>query len=229
MVSRALIDIFKNQQDCCKFIFHFYAVNLGKRGFNVGRSDIVKAGGALLQGEQIPAKFVIKEHAPLVDLIDFSLVVNHYHFFLIPNIENALSILIGRLNNGFAKSFNLAHNRKDAVFGSRYKGIAVTTDRQSYAVSRYVSVINPLDVFQPRWREEGLKYQKEAFEFLKHYKFSSFPDRIGERNARILAPKEISDRYTFQRSSKKEIDEFLEFVKEFLRERSKFPPSFYLE
>lgn len=229
IISRALMGVFKNKEDCYNFIFQFYATNLGKRGFNIRRNDILKAGKALLKGEQIPSKFVIKEHAPLVDLIDFSLVINHYHFYLIPNIENATSVLIGRLNNGFARFFNLIHNRKDALFGSRYKRVPVTTDFQSYAVSRYVSIINPLDIFQPGWREKGLKNWRQAFEFLKNFEFSSFPDRIGRRNTKILAPKEILGKYTFQVDSEKGREEFRKFSKEFLKERSRLSSPLYLE
>jgi hypothetical protein len=105
----------------------------------------------------------------------------------------------------------------------------VTTDYQSQAVSRYVSIINPLDVFQPGWREKGLKNWKEAFKFLENFKFSGFPDRIGKRRTKILAPKEILERYTFQTDSEKGKAEFQKFVKEFLKERSKFLFPFYLE
>ncbi|HLC64223.1 MAG TPA: hypothetical protein VJK25_02655 [Patescibacteria group bacterium] len=220
ITSRALIDIFREKDDCYRFIFQFYATNLGKRGNNVYPADAVRAGQALLVGEKIPDRFVIKEHSPLVDVLDFSLVVNHNHFYLLPRIKNAIPILMQRLNNGFAKFFNINHNRKDAVFGSRYKGVLVETDRQSYAVTRYVSIINPLDIFQPGWREEGLKNKKEALDFLKKYEFSSFLDRIGERNSKILAPLEVLERYSFG-TSYKGSTEYLEFAEEFLKEREK--------
>ncbi|MDI6602798.1 MAG: hypothetical protein QME57_01600 [Patescibacteria group bacterium] len=70
----------------------------------------------------------------------------------------------------------------------------IKTDFQSDAVSRYVSIINPLDVFQPGWRERGLKDWKKAFDFLKEYEFSSFPDKIGLRKSKILAEKEILEK-----------------------------------
>lgn len=217
IVSRALADVFRQKEDCFRFIFQFYSANLGKKGSNVYPGDVVKAGQALLCGEKIPPRLLTAEHPPLVHLLDFSLVMNHYHFYLLPASEKTPPILMQKLNNGFAQSFNLLHKRKDAVFGSRYKGVAVKSDFQSHAVSRYVSVINPLDVFQPGWREDGLKNQKEAFSFLKNYEFSSFPDKIGERNALILASREILEQYaSFWGSS----DKYQEFVKEFLKERS---------
>jgi len=227
IISRTVerIKIFKQKEDCYRFIFHFQASNIGRRNHNLRGKDIVKAGQALLQGEKIPQKFIIKEHPPFVYLLDFSFVINHYHFYLLPNIENSVPLLMQKLNNGFAKYFNLKHNRKDALFGSRYKSILVKKEFQSDAVSRYVSIINPLDVFQSGWRERGLESWESAFEFLENYQFSSFPDKIGKRNAKILAPKEILDRYSFVGGSESR-KEYQKFVEEFLKQKS---DPFFLE
>lgn len=222
IVSRAVegLEIFKNTEDCYKFVFQFYVANLGKRGSNVWGKDTIKIGQALLYGEKIPSKFIIEEHPPLVSLLDFSLVINHYHLNLFPNIENVIPVFMQKLNNGFARSFNLNRGRKDAVFGSRYKSVIVKTEAQAYAVSRYISIINSLDVFQPGWREKGLKNWKEAFDFLEDdYEFSSFPDKIGKRNAKILAPKEILERYSLGCNPNNR-EEYRKFVEEFLKERS---------
>jgi hypothetical protein len=100
----------------------------------------------------------------------------------------------------------------------------VGTEFQSDAVSRYVSIINPLDVFQPGWRENGLKDWEEAFRFLENYQFSSFPDKIGKRNSLILAPKEILERYSILYQDK---EECRKFVEEFLKQKSS--PFYLLE
>ncbi|MFH1575539.1 MAG: hypothetical protein ABIB55_01175 [Candidatus Nealsonbacteria bacterium] len=217
IISRSLIDAFRQKEDCFKFIFYFYTANLGKRGHNLSPRDIIKAGQSILYGEKIPSKFVIIEHKPMVHLLDFSFVINHDHLYLLLNIENMLPNFMQKVNNSFAQSFNISHNRKDAVFGRRYKGVAIENDFQSHAVSRYVSIINPLDVFQPGWREGGLKNPKKAFNFLNNYEFSSFPDKVGKRSSLILAPKEILEQYApFWGKNK----EYQDFVKEFLKERS---------
>lgn len=229
IISRAVIDVFRKPEDCYRFIYQFYASNHGKRGFNVHPADAIKAGRALLHGEKISAKFVIKEHPPFVHLIDFSLVINHCHFYLVPNSENAVPIFMQRFKNGFAKYFNSAHNRENVVFGAPYKGIKVTTDRQSSATSRYVGIINPLDVFQPGWRENGLIDPKKALIFLENFEFSSFPDRIGKRNAEILAPKEILEQYSWGTVSGRERDDFKQFVEEFLKEKSNPSQRLFLE
>ena len=220
IVSRAVekIKIFQEEEDCYRFIFLLYALNLGKRPPNIRGKDIIKAGQALLEGKEIPSKFVIKEHPPWVYLLDFSLVLDHYHLCVLPNVENIIPVLMQRLNNSFARYFNLKHGREDALFGRRYKSILVKTNSQFDAVSRYIAIINTLDVYQPGWREKGLKNWKEAFEFLENYQFSSFPDRIGKRKSKILAPSEILVKYSFSKSFQYK-KEYRQFVEDFLKQK----------
>jgi hypothetical protein len=228
IVSRAVegIKIFSQDENAYRFIFQFYAANLGRRSPSLENKDMVKIGKYLLAGEKIPSKSIIEEHPPFVFVLDFALAVNHYHFYLLPNIENSIPLLLQKTNNGFAKYFNLKHDRKDALFGARYKSVLVKTEFQSDAISRYISIINPLDVYQPGWREEGLKDLDGAFEFLKSYQFSSFPDKIGQRKSLILAPSEIQGKY-FPHFLNKEI--YQESVKNFLEQKLDSFQPFFLE
>lgn len=229
IISRAVYErkIFADEADCFRFVFQAYAANIGRAAHNLWRQDIIKVTQAILHGEEISSKFITKEHPPLVYFLDFSLVVNHNHLYLVSNTENGIPVYIKKLNGGFAQYFNLKYGRKGALFGSRYRGVVTKTQFQADAVSRYVSVINPLDVFQPGWREEGLKNPEEAFNFLKNYKFSSFPDKIGERKSKLLAPTEILEKYLT--ISPKETDNYKEFIEEFLKERSNVHQEFFLE
>lgn len=219
IVSRAVEErkIFEREEDCYRFIFQIYAANHGRPASKLWRKDVIKVAKSLLMGEEISSKFIIKEHPPLVYILDYSLVITHYHFYLIPNVENGVPIFIKKLNGGFAMYFNLKYERKGALFGSRYKSIAVENEFQANAVSRYVSIVNPLDVFQPGWREKGLKNLEEAFRFLENYQFSSFPDKIKKRRSKILASPEILRIYSL--ISNLDEREYLQFVKDFLNQK----------
>lgn len=224
IVSRAVEEreIFKDEADCYRYIFQLWAANIGSPAPNIRRRDVIKIARALLEGEKVSSKFIIREHDPLVFILDFSLVLTHFHLYLVANIENGIPYYMKKVNGGFAKFFNLKHQRKGTLFASRYKSIAVTTDFQSDAVSRYVSIINPLDIYQPGWRENGLKNWKEAFEFLTKYQFSSFPDKIGKRNSKIVASDEILEKYLVRR--KENLADYIEFVKEFLKQKTSLSP-----
>ena len=105
------------------------------------------------------------------------------------------------------------------MFNGPYKSIPIKTEFQAKAVSRYINIINPLDVYQPGWRKKGLKNKKEAFEFLKNYQFSSFPDKIKKRESKILAPKEIREKYFPETKSKKNRGDYIQFVNDFLENK----------
>lgn len=229
VISRAVEErkIFDDETDCFRYIFQVYSTNIGKPAYNLRRVDIIKIAQAILNGEKISSKFILKEHPPLVYFLDFSLVVNHSHFYLVSNIENGTAIFMRNLNNGFAKYFNLKYGRKGALFGSRYKRITIKDQLQSDAVSRYVGVINPLDIFQPGWRENGLENWQDALKFLENYQFSSFPDKIGKRKSSILAPADILDKYLSISSNNK--NDYQEFVKDFLKQRSGNYSQLFLE
>ncbi len=215
IISRAVDErkIFEDEDDRLRFIFQIYAANIGKPAYNLHRKDVNRVAEDLLQGIEPPTSFIIKEHDPVVHILDFSLVMTHYHFYLVPVLENSIPTFFRKLNNGFAKYFNLKHGRKGTLFGSRYQSIPIKTDFQAEAVSRYVSIVNPLDIFQPGWREKGLEDPDRALEFLRNYQFSSFPDKIKERNSKILAPKEIREQYGIEFIDR---EDYLAFVKSFL-------------
>jgi REP element-mobilizing transposase RayT len=220
--------IFEKKGDCYRFIFQIYASNFGEQSSSVKRKDMVKVSRDLLAGEKIPRKFIRKRHPPLVHILDFALVKNHYHFYLVPNFDNSVPAFMRRLNTGFAKYFNLKYEREGVLFATRYKSVFVKTEFQSDAVQRYINIINPLDVYQPGWRKKGLSDWQEAFEFLRNYQFSSFPDKIGERRTKILASKEIEKTYSFAKNSQ-DRKEYLNFIEDFLREKLASFQSLFLE
>lgn len=220
--------IFVTEEDCFRFAFQMYAANIGKPAFNLHRRDMIKAGHDLLNGERIPEKLLIIEHPPLVNFLSFVLVVNHHHFILVPNIEYGIPKYMQKLNTGFAMYFNLKHNRNGNLFEKPYKIIPIQTNFQLDAVLRYVNVKNVLDVYQPGWREKGLKDEKLAFKFLENYQLSSFPDLFGKRNSKILALREIIEKYLGKEITINNED-FVNFIKDYLHKNLVLYYPFFLE
>ena len=175
--------IFAIEEDCLRFIFQMYAANIGQPAFNLHRKDIAKTAKSLLNGENIPKNLVIKEHPPLVNILSFALVANHNHFILSSNVKKGISIYMQKLNTSFAKYFNLKYERQGNLFSRPFKIIPIQANPQLDAVVRYINIKNPLDVYQPGWKQEGLKNKQEVLWFLNNYQFSSFPDLFGQRRS----------------------------------------------
>lgn len=228
IISRATEEreIFKREENCYRFIFQIYAANVGRPAFNLHRRDVIKAAQALLNGEELSSKFILKEHPSLVDIFDFVLPITHFHFYLWAYSKQNLALFMKKLKGGFAKYFNLKNIRSGALFSGPYKLIQVQNQTQSDAVIRYITIINTLDVYQPGWREKGLENWEGAFEFLGNFQFSSFPDRIGKRKTKILAPPGVYDKYQLTMGGK---EEFKKFAEDFLKGKLKSFNPFFLE
>ena len=96
-----------------------------------------------------------KAREKLVDLIVWSLMPNHYHFFSSPKSDNGLSKFHQKLGIGFSNFFNTKHKRSGVLFQGGYKKIHVTDDRQALQLICYIHA-NPLDLWKPDWKEKGL-------------------------------------------------------------------------
>lgn len=219
ILSRAIDKktIFSNSEDCSRFVFQMYAVNIGKPGFNLYRVNMEQVADMILNGKEIPERLVISNDASLVDILSFSLVDNHVHFILSPNVENGIPRYIQKLNLGFAKYFNMKYNRAGVLFNKPYKIVPLKTNIQLDAVMRYINIKNPLDIYNPNW-QKGLDNWKEAFDFLENYKFSSYPDLFAQRISKILASKAILDKYLGSGIGRSKIEN-IDFIEDYLEQK----------
>lgn len=209
--------IFSNKEDCSRFIFQMYAVNIGKPGLNLYRKNMIEIADKLLNGEAISDKLVRPKDVPLVDILSFSLTNDHFHFILSSNVEEGIPKYIHKLNLSFAKYFNMKYKREGILFNKPYKIIALKTNDQLKAIMRYINVKSPLDVYNSEW-EKGLDNWQQAFGFLDSYKFSSYPDLFGKRKSKILAPQAIVDKYLGTKATRKKVEN-IDFIEDYLAKK----------
>ena len=108
--------IFSDQEDCARFIFQMYALNIGKPAYNLYRRNMVEIADLLLDGKEIAENLINFKDTSLVDILSFSLAKDHVHFILTPNIENGIPKYMHKLNLSFAKYFNSRHKREGILF-----------------------------------------------------------------------------------------------------------------
>ena len=122
-----------------------------------------------------------KHRKPLVDILAFCLMPNHYHLLLSPKIESGVPKFMQKLNMGYAKYFNKKYDRTGALFQGKYKQIQTTSEAHFDHMSFYIH-FNPLDLSCPEWRENKLSDKVSALGFLKSYRWSSHLDYLGIKN-----------------------------------------------
>lgn len=219
--------IFSSPEDCSRFVYQIYAVNIGKPAFNIYRKDIVYIADKLLSGEKIPWKIINSETYPIVDILSFVLVDNHAHFILSPNIEKGISKYIHKLSLSFAKYYNAKHDREGVLFNKPYKIVQLETSSQLDDVMRYINVKNSLDIYNSKWKD-GVEDWKEAFDFISNYKYSSYPDLFGKRSSKILASESILAKYLGHELDKRKVEN-IDFIEKYFNKEMDYNHSIFLE
>lgn len=170
--------IFLNDQNYFRFIHNLFEFNNSEQVSASFRRSFSKSHD--IARRDIGRERRI-ERKLLVDIHAFCLMPNHYHLMLSPKVKDGISRFMKKLNMGYAKYFNIKNERKGALFESRYKSILVENESHFIYLPHYIH-LNPLDLYMPEWRERKLRNYSRAINFLENYRWSSFPDYIGQNN-----------------------------------------------
>lgn len=160
--------IFQSRSDYERFLYLLWACNDEKPLLN---SQFYYRGLASIEE---------KKRECLVDIIAFCLMSNHYHLLLVPKKENGLSSFMQKVGTGYTMYFNTKQGRSGALFQGTFK--AKHVDREEYLshLIRYIH-LNPAELKEPRWEEEGIRKPKETYAFVKNYPWSSHSAYLGEK------------------------------------------------
>lgn len=115
---------------------------------------------------------------PLVDVLSYTLMPNHHHLLLRQNVDNGAALFMQRLGAGYACYFNRRYGRTGCLWESEYKAVRIENDAQMLHISRYIH-LNPLKLYYPNWKAEGVPSWEDANRRLKLYKWSSYPHFLG--------------------------------------------------
>lgn len=171
--------IFLHTSDFFRFIFCLYELNdkrlVKMRDRIEERQERKRYTGA--------TRVSTSKREPLVEVIVFCLMPNHYHLVLRQLVDGGVSLFMKKLADSYVGYFNLKYNRKGlgSLFQSRFKAVHIKDDRQLIALINYIFT-NPVELVEKDWKKIGVKNSEKAIEFLRSYRWSSFLDYIGIPN-----------------------------------------------
>ncbi len=165
--------IFTDHNDYKRFILNLTLFNDQRPVLNLGR---------FYKSEHMVNSFSQgnDRRKPLVDILAFCLMPNHYHLLLKPVVENGITEFMRKLGTGYVNYFNLKYGRVGTLFQGKFKSVLIGDESQFLYISHYIH-LNPLDLITPRWRENGIKDKKQAIKFLDDYQWSSYSDYRGSQ------------------------------------------------
>src|SRR3989344_760399 len=201
-------DIFSRDIDKIRFLVVLALVNSDTgTPLHVGR--IFKNG----QHSELTRAFErVNRQSKLVDILAWCLMKNHFHLLLRQVKDNGISILFHRLQNSHSHYYNDVYKRSGALFGGPFKAVHIADDVQYVHASRYIH-INPLEFFDPLWKERGYIEDKAGAEkFLKEYRWSSLPDYLGKRSDFATFIDKVPVMEYFENNA----DEYWKFINEWI-------------
>lgn len=157
--------IFSNPRDYERFLFLLGVCNDTQPFLNStfhyrGLTSIVKY-------------FKDKERNPIVDVLCFCLMPNHFHLILRQREENGISKFIQKVSTGYSMYFNNRNERTGALFQGAFKAIHIDKDEYLKHLTLYLH-LNPLEI------------NKNNFNAVKNYPWSSLGCYLGIRKFPLI-------------------------------------------
>jgi len=169
-------DIFQVISDYFRFIFCLYELN---------DKNLVKMRTRIKERKErkCTGRTRANKREPLVEIIAFCLMPNHYHLVLRQLVDKGISLFMKKLGDSYVGYFNQKYNRKGmgSIFQGRFRVVHVATNDQLLNLICYIFT-NPLELLEKNWKELWVKNSEEAIKYLESYRWSSYLDYIGKPN-----------------------------------------------
>ena len=131
----------------------------------------------------------------LVAVGGYCLMKNHPHIIVQEKKEGGITTFMRKLGTAYNMYFNKKYDRIGNLMVKPFRSKHIADDRYLYRVIQYVH-LNPVDIFEPNWKENGVeKIQQLEVELCK-YPYSSLPDYLSatqDRPERFILDREVFD------------------------------------
>ena len=123
--------------------------------------------------------FDIYRSSSLVDIGAYCLMPNHFHILVREKIEGGISIFMHKLSTAYTMYFNKRYGHSGTVFQGTFKVKHVADDSYLKQLLVYIH-LNPVELYQSDWKENGISNKTNATDFLVTHEYSSYPDYLGK-------------------------------------------------
>lgn len=180
-------EIFRTDADRWRFLQCLRFFNDTSSSLNILR-DLSRLTPSVNQPESVfqlgwPANW--PERNPLVKILCYCLMPNHFHLLLKEIISGGIAKFMHKLGMGYTKFFNLKYQEVGKVFQGTYKAKAVREQIYLEHLCFYIQVMNVLELF-PNGFEAATRNPQHAIKFADEFIFSSHRDYTGLRKSLII-------------------------------------------
>src|SRR3989338_7919325 len=160
--------IFMSRSDRDRFLVLLYLANQS------GPVDLKLQGSTLLE--------ITEERTgdPLVEIVAYCLMPNHFHLLIREVEEGGISKFMQKVTTGYTMYFNKRHDRSGSLFQGRFKATHIADDRYLRYLISYIH-LNPVKLIEPKWKETGIADKVRAEQYLETYAPSSYLDYLDKK------------------------------------------------
>lgn len=115
----------------------------------------------------------------LVHIGAHCLMPNHFHVLLTPAVEGGVATFMKKVTTGYSMYFNNKYKRTGSLFEGRYKAQLAENDNHLKYLFSYIH-LNPLKLFDPNWKTDGVKDENAAKRFAESYRYSSLSEYVND-------------------------------------------------
>lgn len=119
-----------------------------------------------LTRQERQAIMVKPQGPPLVEIVCYCLMPNHFHLLVKQNVDDGISKFMRLIGDSHSKYFNILHDRVGGLFQDKFKALRVEDNAQLLHLSRYIH-LNPV--------------VSSIAETPQDYDWSSYREYIGRR------------------------------------------------
>jgi len=175
-------DIFMDKKDYLRFLISMKEFNTTKvidslyRLNQLKTSTNIKVAPKALQN---CSALGATSGTPLIKIIVYTLLPNHYHFILKQLTNGGIAKFMQKVGSGYTEYFNNKYNRSGSLFQGTYKSIRITSDEYLVYLSGYIN--------------GNAEIHKIAQ--AENWQWSSYPDYLSLRNGTLCNKQVILNQF----------------------------------
>ncbi len=126
------------------------------------------------------------EKIPLVSVLAFTIMPNHFHFILKGLSDGGISKFMQKVSMAYSKYINAKYEESGSLFQGIYKSVTIRSDEQLRYLAVYVMVKNTFELYPNGGFAGAVKDFDAAYEWAIEYPFTSLGDYAGARRSPIV-------------------------------------------
>ena len=151
------------------------------------------------------------EKDPLVNIMAFTIMPNHFHLVLEELDEDGRGIpkFMLKISSGYSKYINAKYDESGSLFEGTYKAVVVEKDSHFNQLAYYVMVKNTFEVYPGGFKKACKDFDKAYKWASTEYPFTSLGDYAGERESPIITKSIFGRDFGDPKKFKKEAKRFV--------------------